>query len=733
MAPYTKFMLLSVLLIYQVLATRSGNVPQSLYDSNDLIVQLDNETISKTLFNSGNSWIVEFYSSWCGHCIRFAPTWKQLAKDLKAWKSVIGVASMDCAIQRNFEVCRTFDIEGYPTLKLFNASSQNNTGIIVTGGRLSKNLRHAMINHVESHSDKIRPKHWPILRPIRKYEVVAFKESPSAKYLAVIFEDEKSYIGREVILDMVPYPKFKVARATKNDTVLTKELQVTSYPSLFVFYPDGQVHELKSMPDPTRETFRSLLLDLLGLTDSQDPPKETIMEKSKPSQEDRRDLETNEVIQMEHVDAISEADNEVVKFLKLDNMPGIERQQVPNVNHNNGEVVEEPVNAGNEGAVVETKDMWDIVKKKKYEAEAGQQQQFRNIDAYSPVHMQDLESALTYALRQEVPLKVTIGGSALEALRNFVNVLNKYFPGRSQVSMFLESLEFWLEDLKGPSITSDEWLDFVNENYDPEKSSTAVLPHSVKWEGCQGSSPRYRGYPCSIWTLFHTLTVSAAKINKQNPNRNSQEVLLAMQGYIQVFFGCTECVKNFAKESKSMSSSVKSYDDAILWLWKTHNRVNERLKGDISEDPAHPKIQFPPTQLCSACRLGKGHENEWVNSEVLVFLKEYYGVRNIVFDQLNIKRQISNLKEKEQLPPERFFNIDNIKLKHEAMKRQLEKQLEVRLAEERLKQNPGYDFRITDMDLSMCVFMYAVCISLCLFVYLVVCRRRRKKMIKQKV
>ena len=38
---------------------------------------------------------------------------------------------------------------------------------------------------------------------------------------------------------------------------------------------------------------------------------------------------------------------------------------------------------------------------------------------------------------------------------------------------------------------------------------------------------------------------------------------------------------------------VESYDDAILWLWERHNRVNARLASDRSTDPEHPKIQFP--------------------------------------------------------------------------------------------------------------------------------------------
>ena len=36
-----------------------------------------------TITATSNAWLVEFYSSWCGHCIDFAPAFIQLANDLK--------------------------------------------------------------------------------------------------------------------------------------------------------------------------------------------------------------------------------------------------------------------------------------------------------------------------------------------------------------------------------------------------------------------------------------------------------------------------------------------------------------------------------------------------------------------------------------------------------------------------------------------------------------------------
>jgi len=41
------------------------------------------------------------------------------------------------------------------------------------------------------------------------------------------------------------------------------------------------------------------------------------------------------------------------------------------------------------------------------------------------------------------------------------------------------------------------------------KTSNAYLPDDHdQYQYCAGSEPRLRGYPCALWLLFHTLTVS---------------------------------------------------------------------------------------------------------------------------------------------------------------------------------------------------------------------------------
>ena len=154
------------------------------------------------------------------------------------------------------------------------------------------------------------------------------------------------------------------------------------------------------------------------------------------------------------------------------------------------------------------------------------------------------------------------------------------------------------------------------------------LPSKAKWAACAGSQPKYRGYPCSLWTLFHTLTVNCGS----SSGLTGLDVLLRIQDYIKYFFSCDHCRKHFMAMSKNLKTEVDSHNSAILWMWSRHNKVNKRLAGDNSEDPKHPKIQFPSKDLCEECRLpgtSTGDEIHWNEGVVLEFLKNHYGVDNI--------------------------------------------------------------------------------------------------------
>ena len=55
----------------------------SLYENFDGSRCFWGDELTTALTWSPTLWIIEFYSSWCGHCQHFAPTWKELATRIK--------------------------------------------------------------------------------------------------------------------------------------------------------------------------------------------------------------------------------------------------------------------------------------------------------------------------------------------------------------------------------------------------------------------------------------------------------------------------------------------------------------------------------------------------------------------------------------------------------------------------------------------------------------------------
>ena len=56
-------------------------------------------------------WMVEFYAPWCGHCKNLAPTFEEVATELKG---EVNVAKVDAAKER--AIGSRFEIRGFPTI-----------------------------------------------------------------------------------------------------------------------------------------------------------------------------------------------------------------------------------------------------------------------------------------------------------------------------------------------------------------------------------------------------------------------------------------------------------------------------------------------------------------------------------------------------------------------------------------------------------------------------------------
>ena len=82
------------------------------------VVELDSSNFEKlTQMNTGattGDWFIKFYAPWCGHCKRLAPTWEEVATELKGQ---VNVAKVD--VTQNRDLGKQYGIKGFPTLLLF--------------------------------------------------------------------------------------------------------------------------------------------------------------------------------------------------------------------------------------------------------------------------------------------------------------------------------------------------------------------------------------------------------------------------------------------------------------------------------------------------------------------------------------------------------------------------------------------------------------------------------------
>ncbi|KAL2092337.1 hypothetical protein ACEWY4_012135 [Coilia grayii] len=515
-----------------------------LYTEDDPVTILTTDTLKQTIHNSTTAWLVQFYSSWCGHCIQYSPTWKALAGDVKDWEQAIRIGVLDCAHEKNFDICKEFEIHFYPTFRYFKAHGSNtDIGKTYRGpDRELQTVRQLMVNFLQNHTKQDWPTRCPLLEPSRTEDILALIGQKREQYMAIIIEDTDSYVGREVILDLMPYEGVSVRRVLSSDKALMERLGVTAVPAAYLFHPNG-THGLMDAQKRLRFFFSS--------------------------------------------------------FLKL--LPGVHRQSP--ASH------QSPAHSSSNG-------------QKRTE-------EWREFDK-SKVYMADLESGLHYLLRVELARHQTLEGEQLRTFKDFVTVVAKLFPGRPSVVKLLETLLEWIVSLPLDKIPYDAVLDLVNNKM---RISGLFLSDRVQWVGCQGSSASFRGYPCSLWTLFHVLTVQAAVRPDALANTaledDPQAVLQTMRRYITTFFGCQECGHHFEEMAKESMGAVKTTDEAVLWLWRKHNQVNRRLAGAMSEDPLFPKTQWPTPDLCPTCHEERSGIHAWDEPTVLDFLKRHYGATNI--------------------------------------------------------------------------------------------------------
>ncbi|KAK4536607.1 hypothetical protein CDCA_CDCA09G2632 [Cyanidium caldarium] len=110
----------------------------AMYEDAPHVERLTAANFGASVLNSGETWLVEFYAPWCGHCRNLEAAWRAAAEKLDG---LVRVGAVNC--DEETALAQRFGIRGYPTIKLFSGRARSParaTPLDYHGGRTVRDL-----------------------------------------------------------------------------------------------------------------------------------------------------------------------------------------------------------------------------------------------------------------------------------------------------------------------------------------------------------------------------------------------------------------------------------------------------------------------------------------------------------------------------------------------------------------------------------------------------------------
>ncbi|KAF8381544.1 hypothetical protein PRIPAC_70686, partial [Pristionchus pacificus] len=478
----------SLLLLLSLCFLPSTALADSLYDPSDPILELDNDNFNASVYGQKRAFFVEFYSSWCGACIGYAPTFKKFARQLESWSSVVQVTVVNCADDKNMPLCREHQIAAFPTLKYFkyNSASAGDAQPFNGDKHDLATLPLQVAQMVHDNWATERPAEWPSFEPIAPSTTVKeiWSAADGANLVAVVAQEEPAALAWALTINYAGDRRVRTAIARPDHIQVVQEVG-SAIDGKVLVYERGSARPVFISPE--KPTF-------------------------------------------------AEAQEKVAEFLQqalgdsLDKAAAAAGAAAP------GSGAQAPPPHGPPGSA---RIVTSGGAKKQYDPAV-----WADLSQYQ-MQLVDLESAIAYMLTREIPRRATIDGEDLRAMKDWMAVMAKYAPGRTPTRRLLYRLNEWVQAKY--TLTADDWTAQVASL---QLELGNPLPSEITWLSCKGSKPNLRGYTCGLWTLAHAVTVEAHKQERNNPSFSSvSSVLSPFRHFIVRFLSCGECAANFAKEA----------------------------------------------------------------------------------------------------------------------------------------------------------------------------------------
>ena len=112
----------------------------ALFARNSPVLHLTPDNFDKEVLKVHKPALVAFTAPWCGHCRNLAPSFERVATELDG---VVKIAYVDCEDSASQSLCSKYEIQGFPTIKLFPATKRR-----IPRDYLGERRGKAMMNYV---------------------------------------------------------------------------------------------------------------------------------------------------------------------------------------------------------------------------------------------------------------------------------------------------------------------------------------------------------------------------------------------------------------------------------------------------------------------------------------------------------------------------------------------------------------------------------------------------------
>ncbi|KAI8884984.1 thioredoxin-domain-containing protein [Backusella circina FSU 941] len=219
---------------------------QAFYTDRDDVLSLTPQSFGSAILDTDQLVAVEFYAPWCGHCQKLAPEWKKVASNLKG---LVNVGAIDCDVDENKSICAMYQIQGFPTIKVFKPELRpdKRTGQLTKtpsdyqGPRDAKSMVDYLLGMQPSDVKFIK---WNE-RDVKSKKSISYDDFLATKNntlpKSILFTNKPSTTPLYKALSVDFKDRLLVGEVKQSEKSILAEYNVDTFPTLLVIHPEQGV------------------------------------------------------------------------------------------------------------------------------------------------------------------------------------------------------------------------------------------------------------------------------------------------------------------------------------------------------------------------------------------------------------------------------------------------------------------------------------------------------------